>query len=387
MLNFLKNSNDRISVKHLKFLFYTILIMFILLGLLGTVDNKTKSNIKFYSKSILVNEIIKSDNFPNGFHIKKEDVEEIKEEFQYVTIQTPLTSSIGGIVEVNLSSISDDFIYTGVSFLNQYTKKTDVEKVEFIEGNIWSKDSREPLIVIDEYTAKSIFGVTKVVGRTISSKYGDLRIVGVVSNTIEREQTIKRDKDRNVEIDESRYFGNAYISRGYFTTLEDVETLENETLIIRDDNLDIEELKTQLKAILNIPKDDKIIVVDRNDYMAANTPKIDKLFKILILIITFLILITIVKFLIQYYLAYKVKINKIDNTSVKINENSFGEGYIMGFRYSLFVILMGLFFLIVITLIFGIFAYISILNIVFLSFCTIFFYAFTLSFINYFSIV
>ncbi|MDD3999967.1 MAG: ABC transporter permease [Bacilli bacterium] len=279
-------SNLQISVYQKLYIFVTILVVFLLLGFRDASVNKIESKVIFYENSLLINDNITNEFFPNGFSVTAIQEKNIKENFQFVTIYKLISLDVSVNQHVNFSVVSEDFIDTGVPFFDRNTFFTTVQKIDLIHGQVWEKGSTEPVVIIDDATANLIFGYTNVIGKSLPTIHGDLKIIGIVTNTDERDQMIAQAKAASEVIDETMYPSKAYISNGYFDTLSDVEEF-NKSVVIRDDSMRIDDLKRKTKEILTIPLEDCFIVQGRQEIIDSEITSRSVFFQIIVYLTSF----------------------------------------------------------------------------------------------------
>jgi ABC-type antimicrobial peptide transport system permease subunit len=246
------------------YIFIAVLVIFLLLGFRNASLNKIESQIIFYNNSVLIYENVSTSYVPKGLKLSDKQIKEIDTNFQFVNVNKSISIESGTLQHVKFSAVSDDFIETGVAFSDLITHTITVQKLDLIHGNVWKEDSTAPVVVIDEATANLVFGHTNVLGKFLPTQYGQLEIIGIVSDTMERKQMIEQVKIEGQAIDDSIYATDAYVSHGYVSTLTDV-TVFNRCIIVKDNRLGMTELKQRIKEILNVPSVDTSVVRDRQD--------------------------------------------------------------------------------------------------------------------------
>jgi hypothetical protein len=254
--------NCHLSRYHLLYICITFLAIFLILGFRDARINDMEKKTTFYEKSVLLNKSITDQFFPEGFELTNEQVNKIEEEFEFVTTYKTTDMDTSARQHVTFTAVSPDFINTGVVSYNRLLREHMVEKIELLSGDVWSGNSVEPMVIIDEDTANSLFGSINVLGQTLPTINGDLRIIGVVTNTTERAQEMAEVLHAGQPIDETMYNTNVYIPYGYLSTLSGVESNDG-SVIISDDSMEVEEIKTRLKEMLGIPQGENFLLDDR----------------------------------------------------------------------------------------------------------------------------
>lgn len=349
------------------YIFIAVLVIFLLLGFRNASVNKIESKIVFYEDSVLIYEDISNSYFPKGFHLTDTQIEEIERDFQFVNVFNSIKLVASTRQHVKFSVVSDDFIETGVAFSDLVTHKVAVQKIDLIHGNVWEKDSKDPVVVIDEATANLVFGHTNVVGKFLPTRYGDLEIIGVATNTKEREQMIEHVEKAGQTIDDSTYATDAYISYGYFSTLTDVQTY-NRSVIVKDTRMSLKELKSRLKEKLNVPSGDDMVVSDRQDIIDKEITSKKVFFQIIISITSVFAVLGIINIANVSLFFYRINKKNIGIYKAVGCSNkqwiilSLLESLLIGIITSVVSIVIGLAILIVGTIFAKTFLYINILQ-------------------------
>ena len=274
-------SNCKIFIYSYILFFITIMVIFLLLMFRNVSINKIESNIIFYENAVKIIETSKTPHLSQGFKITEEKVKRIESEFQYVNyMQSSFDLWAKGRQNVSFDIVSADFVDTGVEIYDFEKADDGVQKLELLYGNKWEKNTSEPVVIIDLDTAMLLYGYENVVGKHLSTNCGDLRIVGVVSNTIERQQEISQAKKRGDYIADYLFETHAYVPHNYYKFLN-LPTYNND-IIICDENMTPNEIKTKLKQILDIPFEEDKVFISRDDLVYKNIMGREVFFQIII---------------------------------------------------------------------------------------------------------
>jgi hypothetical protein len=375
-------ANCHLSRNHLVYISFTILIVFLILGFRDARKNYTEEKTTFYEKSVLLHSNVTDQYYPNGFDLTSDQVDMIKEEFEFVTTYKTTNMDTSTSQHVSFIAVSPDFIKTGVVCHNCSLNTDVVEKIDLISGDIWSKDLAEPIVIIDENTANSLFGHLNVLGQSLPTIYGDLRIVGVVSNTTERAQEIYQAIEAGQPIDQNMYNTFAYIPNGYLSTLSEVESYDG-SVIIRDDSVEIEELKARVKEILGVREGQNFLIYDRQQTISQALMGERIFFQIFISLITILAILEAIVLIRSYYLA-RGKIEKVKKLPAfpgrQFIRRSLLGGVVLGLGCSLAVVNVGSCIMIAAPLWVPI--HLNLLHLVILSFFIVIAYAIVVSLLN-----
>jgi ABC-type antimicrobial peptide transport system permease subunit len=369
-------SNLQISVYHQLYIFVTILVVFLLLGFRDASVNKIESEVIFYKDSILINNNVISSYFPNGFSLTNNHIEEIEKNFQFVARFKTVSMDVSVPQHVNFSAVSEDFIETGVPFSDRFTKQMTIQKIDLIHGKVWGRGSKEAVVIIDVETANLIFGYTNVVGKMLPTIHRDLKIIGVVNSTNERQQNIAQAKEAEQIIDETMYASKAYISHGYLSTLSEVEVY-NENIVIRDNGMKVNEVKGKIKDIIGIPKADNFIVQGRQEIIDSEITSRRVFFQIIVSLTSVFAFLGIINLINVSVFSYKINRKNIGIYKVIGCSNkqmiyiSSLEGFILGIGSSIISIIIGALILIIGTVIVKTFIYLNFFNLLIISFCII----------------
>ncbi len=390
LLHILKRikSNLKIFIFSYILFFVTIMVIFLLIMFRSVSINKIDSGIIFYKNAVRVEEMNQTQYLPQGFEITKEKVKKVENEFQYVNhMQSSFDLWAKGRQNVSFYVVSEDFINTGVKIYDHEQADEGVQKLELLYGNKWDKDTIEPVTIVDLDTAMLLFGYENVVGQMLSTNYGDLEIVGVVSNTIEREQSIELAKKRGEEIiADYLYTTHAYVSHGYYDTLN-LPTYNND-VIISDENMTPEEIKYKLKEIFDIPLKENEIFISREDMIYKNIISRKIFFQIIISVISVFSILGCLN-LINITL-YTFKINK-KNTGIykiigykdkQIMGLSIFENFIKSLICSVISVLLSIIILLFVSLISGTLKFVNFKYVILLSFSLVVIFVLVSSLIN-----
>jgi hypothetical protein len=381
MLSFIRKTikeNCHLSRNHLIYLSITILILFLILSFRDARINAMEEQTTFYEKSVLLKNGVTDQYFPGGFNLTSEQINDIKEEFAFVTTYETTDMNTSASQHVTFTAVSTDFINTGVVSYNRSLLTDMVEKIDLISGDIWSEDSVEPVVIIDEDTASSLFGHTNVVGQYLPTVHGDLRIIGVVTNTTERAQEMTVAQEAGQLIDDKMYNTDAYISYGYLSTISGVESNDG-SLIIRDDRMDTEELKARLKEILDVPKEEDALIDDRQKIIYHGVTSSRIFLPVFFSMIAFFaVLETVILMNLSIQKKRKAE-NPVISDKLMVKKTLLG-GAMLGLCCSFGVVMIGLCILLVSSLFPGV--SLNLLNLVIISFLIILTYAIIIAVIN-----
>lgn len=360
-------ANMQIIVFQYLYIFVTILVVFLLMGFRDAAVNKIESEINFYEKSVIINTNVTNQYYPQGFKLTNEDIEIIKNRLQYVSLVQSVSMDVSLTQHVKFKAISGDFLNTGVPCYNRTIHSSVIEKVELLYGSVWEVNSKAPVVVIDDKTAELIFGYKNVVGQSLPTIHGDLKIIGVVSSTNERNQEIDQAIKEGQQIDEHMFSTNAYISFGYLSTLENIE-MNNSTLIVSDPKLTIDDLKLNIKNILAIPLNDTDIIISKQELIDKEITSRKVFFQIIISLTGVFAFLGIINLINVSIFSYRINKKAIGIYKVVGYSNnqllfiSFIEGSILGLGSSVISIIIGFIFITFGTLIAKTFPYLNFTN-------------------------
>ena len=139
-------------------------------------------------------------------------------------------------------------------------------------------------MIVDLDTALLVFGYENVVGELLKTNHGDLTIVGVVSNTVERTQLINSAIDRGDNYADYLFETCAYIPHDFYYSLK--LPIYNNDVIICDDNMTSSEIKNELKNIFGIPQEENNIFLTKEDVVFKHIISNESFFQIIISVIS-----------------------------------------------------------------------------------------------------
>lgn len=122
------------------------------------------------------------ENLKDTEKLRLDDVDIIKNHKNLV-FAAPLVST-SGTIEVQRSGATINLYITGTTEDYKYSGKTEILYGRYINGSDYS--SKSNVVVIDEWTAKMIFGNSNAVGKSFEIEIGDMdvevTIVGILKN-------------------------------------------------------------------------------------------------------------------------------------------------------------------------------------------------------------
>ena len=298
-LNYTKKKKFNFLRHLLYFVIIDLLIIFI--GVFIIIDaHKDKKqyydDIIFYENSIVIKNT-------SNFKINKENIKILKERFDYVNCVAINSINVhilnvyenGSSQPIDINPVSSNFIYTGVITYDRiYDEFIEFspQKIELLYGKTFDDESDKFEIVIDLDTSLLCFGKENSVGEFINTKYGKFEIIGVVSNTQERELT--------KEINDYKGAERIYDTYGYISHKLAKKIIENgysynyeyaiEEIIISDKEKSSNEIKHIVEILFNIPEDDLFTITTRDKLLDLYTYEINVKTNILYIVSSALIL-------------------------------------------------------------------------------------------------
>ncbi len=269
----------------------------------------------FYNDAIVIHD---SQNFP----LNEENIEILKERFDYVT--SVMVDRFGFTINnvykdgtgqpIYITPLSRNFVNTGVmahDTLNfEVFSEYGPQKVDLLYGELYRDSSESYQIVIDLDTSLLCFGRKNSVGEYIKTKYGEFKVIGIVSNTIEREREKKLNDYRGRE--------NLYHTYGYITNAlakkiireSDFDFRFNDKIqyvIISDKNKTASEMKLIVQILFEIPKNDRYTIKTKEERYIEYTAHINEKINILYIISIVLLMLGIIGvfFIIRVLKDYK----------------------------------------------------------------------------------
>lgn len=256
------SSNIKTYIYSMIYIMIITFTIFLMLSFRDISTRKIQKSVKFYEKSSIINYGVKSSLYPEGYMPSSEDIIKLKEDFEYITEYAALDITASGKQQVDFVAVSSDFIYTGVPFFNLELRANVVDRVELLFGRVWNNDTANKIIV-DEKTANLIFGYSNVVGEKLESNNEIYEIIGVVSETYERNKYIKRYIEAGNTFEEHLIPTIAYMEYNFAKTQN--MKIYNNSIVIRDDSVKTGILPQEIAKSLGI-KDylTSGIITDRN---------------------------------------------------------------------------------------------------------------------------
>mgnify|MGYP003316152789 CR=1 FL=1 len=280
-------------------------------------------DIVFYEKPVVLNE-------SRYFSITEENIKILNERFDYVNciyngyFNTDVKSDEikGRRQSIDILPMFSSFINTGVYAIydiEDSVVKRSPQKVELLYGKIFDDLSAKFEIVIDLDTALLCFKKKNCVGEYLQTPYGDFRVIGVVSNTKERQVLKNNSEHGNIE--------QAFPVTGYISHTLAEELLKNEKvpsyyndkfykIIIADEDKSASEIKNIIEILFEIPTNDLHLTIETRDtYLPDNTSNIirdtNKLYiiSIVVLLVGMLGVIFIFKAYKEYTVFKKIRTN------------------------------------------------------------------------------
>ena len=277
-----------------------------------------EKDLLFYEKSIILRN-------SNNFQITEENLKILRERFDYVNCELIdcFNFNILDVYEngtsqpISIKAMSSDFINTGV--IAKDTLNIEVfsdygpQKIDLLYGKVFNDNSENYEIVIDLDTSLLCFGKENSVGKQIVTKYGEFEVIGVVSNTSDRERNKKINDYKGME---SHYETYGYISNALAKSLiEENDFRFNDKIqyvIVSDEKKPVDEVELIVKILFDIPKNDINTIYTRKDRLIGYTYKTDQKINILYISSSILLLIGIlgIMLVIKLFSDYKkIKIN------------------------------------------------------------------------------
>lgn len=226
-------SNKTMYGYHFLYITLTVFVVFVLLSIRDISYKKLYSEIPFYSESMMLSTGTFSNNYPNGLKLNSETMINLRSEFDYVTHIFDVSLSTNTNQHIQIVATSESFVETGVPVQNFKYMDVQVEKIDLLYGSIWTPNTTQPQTIVDEDTARLVFGYTNVVGQTLETSKGTLTIVGVTSNTSYRQQRINRSSAQDEVIHDHLFPTTIYIPIEYARSQQLIYDIEY--LVIKDD--------------------------------------------------------------------------------------------------------------------------------------------------------
>lgn len=308
--NFLKHLIGAIVIDFLIFLVAIFLIIDAYKGKTEFIDD-----IVFYEKTVVLNKT-------SYFTMTEENIKTLNERFDYVNCLYNGYFDTDVIdddkkrrdQEIDILPMFSCFINTGVYAIYDIegaVVKRAPQKVELLYGKIYDDSSAEFEIVIDLDTAKLCFKEENCVGQYLKTSYGDFKIIGVVSNTKERQVLKENSEYGHIE---QAFPVTGYISptlSEFISKNENVPTYNNECyrILISDEVKSASEIKNIIEILFEIPTNDLYQTIETRDtVLPDNTSDIIKDTNTLYIISTLILLVGIIGviLIIKAYKEYKI---------------------------------------------------------------------------------
>lgn len=225
-----------------------IVLVLFFFGILFYIN--IKSSVIFHDTSTLLSYTLRGSDYPQGYAPSQNEIDALETTFEHVSFTGLIDMSSSERQNIDFIAASGDFVKTGVPVYNYNYRKNIVQKIELVAGKLWEIGTKDPVIVIDETTAERVFSRTGVVGSKINTQYGELTIVGIVSDTYARNKQIEAAIKRGDLIDEDHYSTTAYIPVDFIKTVYARETVNFMT--IEDSGYTADELKKEIIDMLNV---------------------------------------------------------------------------------------------------------------------------------------
>lgn len=278
-------------------------LIFLIVGTV-TLVNKHKEKQQYYNDIIFYENSIIIENTEN-FKINDEHltllydrfdyVNKDGQDFFYVNANNP-NDDVKYPIEIHYASSS--FINTGVIVEDSNNERFfyhELQNVNLLYGDVFNDESTSYEIVIDSDTSILYFGKENSVGKILSTKIGDFKVIGVVSNTIEREVFKKANGYKG---EEWLYPTQAYVSHALAIKLsEEYDEKFNwdyQKIIVSDDDKSAEEIKHIVEILFNIPEDDQFTITTREQLLDLYTYEINVKTNILYVVSSALILLALI---------------------------------------------------------------------------------------------
>lgn len=278
-------------IYNLIFIMITFLIVLILLTMSDISKAKVESEINFHEEAILLSEGISSNNYINGYYFDETTFDKINNYNTYTFQQhTEVSASVPQNLEFH--AVTSNFIETGVS-VNSYKKnKTLVQKLELIHGTIWNSTNYENQVIVDLDTANLVFGTSNVVNRKLNTNLGEMNIIGVVSNTITRNEFINHLTSIGGVYQERDVPSYVYMPYEFYKEFSDEGY--NRRIIFKQNNKDININKENILELLGLNKDDISMLLTKEDLVNQELISKEVLFDIILVLVSVLGLLSII---------------------------------------------------------------------------------------------
>lgn len=319
---------QRQKYNFLKHLIYIVILDIIVLfvAIFFIIDAYKKKQdyydeINFFPNSVLLKK-------SSVFDMNEENIQILKERFDYVNLITNIDfeaeikkeDNKGLRQKITIKPMNSCFIDTGVIAIydiNGIVVERAPQKIKLLYGKTFNDSSDKYEIVIDLDTALICFEKEDCVGEYLETNYGTFKVIGVVSNTKER-QILKEHEGKEIE---RIYPVTGYIS--YKLVDEIIENLKYpesidkniNQIIISDENKSANEIENIIEILFNLPNDPHMYTIQTKEKLFLYaTYEINKATTILYIISSVILLVGIAGgiFIIKVFNEYKkIKLLKI----------------------------------------------------------------------------
>ena len=293
-----------------------VVLIFLIVGTVTLVNTHREkqqyyNDIIFYENSIVIQN---TDNFKiNDEHLtllydRFDYVNKDGQDFFYVNAKNTYNDER---LEIEIHYASSSFINTGVIVEDSNNERFfyhELQNVNLLYGDVFNDESTSYEVVIDQDTSLLYFGKENSVGKILSTKIGDFKVIGVVSNTIEREVFKKANEYKG---EEWLYPTQAYVSHALAVKLsEEYEfgfNYDNQKVIVSDKYKTSEEIKHVVEILFDISEDDLFTITTRDKLLDLYTYEINVKTNILYVVSSILILFGFIGgiFIVKIWREYK----------------------------------------------------------------------------------
>lgn len=319
---------QRQKYNFLKHLIYIVILDIIVLfvAIFFIIDAYKKKQDYYDEISFFPNAVLLKKS--SVFDMNEENIQILKERFDYVNLITNMDfeaevkdeDNKGLSQKITIKPMNSCFIDTGVIAIydiNGIVVERAPQKIKLLYGKAFKDSSDKYEIVIDLDTALICFKKEDCVGEYLKTNYGTFKVIGVVSNTKER-QILKEHEGKEIE---RIYPVTGYIS--YKLVDEIIENLKYpesidkniNQIIISDENKSANEIENIIEILFNLPNDPHMYTIQTKEKLFLYaTYEINKATTTLYIISSVILLVGIAGgiFIIKVYNEYKkIKLLKI----------------------------------------------------------------------------
>lgn len=314
--DFIYSKNKKIKLMILLMSLLVVDLIFLIVGTVTLVNTHREkqqyyNDIIFYENSIVIRN---TDNFEiTDEHLtllydRFDYVNKDGQDFFYVNAKNNYNDER---LEIEIHYASSSFINTGVIVEDGNNERSfylELQNVNLLYGDVFNDESTSYEIVIDQDTSLLYFGRENSVGKILSTKIGDFKVIGVVSNTIEREVFKKANGYKG---EEWLYPTQAYVSHALAVKLsEEYEfgfNYDNQKVIVSDKDKTAEEIKHIVEILFDISEDDLFTITTRDNLLDLYTYEINVKTNILYVVSSVLILLVLIGgiFIMKIWREYK----------------------------------------------------------------------------------